>query len=90
MNFWGFTPTLFPHLRTALASFLTAHGQEAKSELLIPTVINTLVTQGRATCQVLRTTASWFGVTYREDRPIVIENVRQLVAQGAYPAKLWP
>ena len=89
MNFWGFTPTLFSHLRTELQQFLQAHGQEEKSELLIPTVIGGLITQGRATCQVLRTTASWFGVTYREDRPIVIESVRQLIANGEYPAKLW-
>ena len=89
MNFWGFTPALFHHLRTELTTFLAAHGQEEKSELLIPNVVNTLVTKGKATCQVLRTASSWFGVTYREDRPIVIESIRQLVAGGEYPAKLW-
>ena len=89
MNFWGFTPTLFGHIRRELAQFLKAHGQEEKSELLIPMIVGSLVTQNRATCQVLRTTASWFGVTYREDRPIVIESVRKLVAAGDYPAQLW-
>ena len=89
MNFWGFTPTLFGQLRRELQQFLKQHGQEEKSELLIPAVVGALVTQNRATCQVLRTTASWFGVTYKEDRPIVIESVRQLVARGEYPEKLW-
>ncbi|MEI6084901.1 MAG: nucleotidyltransferase, partial [Verrucomicrobiota bacterium] len=89
MNFWGFTPTLFQHLRSELEQFLKQRGHEEKSELLIPSVVNTLVTQGRATCQVLRTTSSWFGVTYKEDRPIVVESVRQLIAQGEYPAELW-
>jgi UTP-glucose-1-phosphate uridylyltransferase len=89
MNFWGFTPTLFRHLRFELVKFLQAHGTEEKSELLIPTVVNTLVLEGRVTCQVLRTTSSWFGVTYREDRPIVIEGIRQLIAKGEYPAQLW-
>ena len=89
MNFWGFTPTLFGHLRVELEKFLKAHSHEEKSEMLIPTVVNTLVNDGRVTCQVLRTTSSWFGVTYREDRPIVIEGVRQLIAKGEYPAKLW-
>ncbi|MCG3149997.1 MAG: hypothetical protein PCFJNLEI_03464 [Verrucomicrobiae bacterium] len=89
MNFWGFTPTLFQHLRRELELFLKNHGHEEKSELLIPTVINTLVNQGRAKCQVLRTTSSWFGVTYKEDRPIVVENIRQLIEHGDYPAKLW-
>jgi choline kinase len=89
MNFWGFTPTLFGDLRVELEKFLRAHGHEEKSEMLIPTVVNTLVNDGRASCQVLRTTSSWFGVTYREDRPIVIEGVRQLIAKGEYPEKLW-
>lgn len=89
MNFWGFTPTLFGHLRRELQQFLKQQGQEEKSELLIPMVIGDLVAQNRATCQVLRTAASWFGVTYREDRPIVIENIRKLIAAGEYPASLW-
>jgi UTP-glucose-1-phosphate uridylyltransferase len=89
MNFWGFTPTLFGHLHFELVKFLQAHGTEEKSEMLIPTVVNTLVDEGRVTCQVLRTPSSWFGVTYKEDRPIVIESVRQLIAKGEYPAKLW-
>ncbi len=89
MNFWGFTPTLFGHLHTEFQKFLQAHGQEEKSEFLIPMVVGGLVNQGQATCQILRTTSSWFGVTYREDRPIVIESVRQLVQRGEYPAQLW-
>ena len=89
MNFWGFTPTLFGHIRRELEQFLKLHGQEEKSELLIPMIVGSLINQNRATCQVLRTTASWFGVTYREDRPIVIESVRKLVAAGDYPAQLW-
>ena len=89
MNFWGFTPTLFGHLRREFQQFLKHHGQEEKSELLIPMVVGNLVTQNRATCHVLRTTASWFGVTYREDRPIVIESVLKLVTTGEYPSQLW-
>lgn len=89
MNFWGFTPALFDQLQAALERFLREHGQEEKSELLIPSVINELVTQGRASCRVLRTTSRWFGVTYKEDRPIVIENIRRLIAQGVYPSSLW-
>jgi dTDP-glucose pyrophosphorylase len=89
MNFWGFTPTLFRYLRAELEKFLAAHGSEEKSEMLIPTTVNTLVNDGRATCQVLRTTSSWFGVTYKEDRPIVTEGIRQLIAKGEYPERLW-
>jgi hypothetical protein len=89
MNFWGFTPTLFGHLRIELQNFLRAHGHDEKSELLIPNVINKMVHDGRATCRVLRTTSTWFGVTYKEDRPVVIEGIRKLIAAGQYPERLW-
>lgn len=89
MNFWGFTPTLFGHLRVELEKFLTQHGHEEKSEMLIPTVVNALVNDARARCKVLRTTSTWFGVTYKEDRPLVIEGIRKLIAAGEYPEKLW-
>jgi hypothetical protein len=90
MNLWGFSPTLFGHLRTQFTEFLQQHGREEKSEFYIPAVVNALVESGRERCQVLRSPDSWFGVTYREDRPRVVESIRQLIARGDYPGKLWP
>jgi dTDP-glucose pyrophosphorylase len=89
MNMWGFTPTLFAHLREQLVQFLTRYGQDEKAELYIPTVVNELVNTSKERCRVLRTTDSWFGVTYREDRPFVVEGIRALIAHGGYPRKLW-
>jgi dTDP-glucose pyrophosphorylase len=89
MNMWGFTPTLFGFLREEFTKFLHQHGQAEKSECLIPTVVNHLVTGKHATVQVLPTRSSWFGVTYQEDRPKVQESVRALIQRGEYPAKLW-
>jgi len=89
MNMWGFTPALFSHLREQFAAFLKAKGGEEKSEFYIPTVVNELVKTSAARCRVLRSTDSWFGVTYREDRPRVMESVRALVARGDYPERLW-
>ena len=89
MNFWGFTPALFPQLRVEFEKFLKKAGGEQKSECYIPATVGDLVTSGRAKCQVLRSADSWFGVTYREDRPTVVESIRQLIAKGAYPEKLW-
>jgi hypothetical protein len=89
MNMWGFMPSLFPHLQEQLIQFLKAHGQEEKSELYIPSVVNELVRAHQERCKVLRTTDSWFGVTYREDRPFVVEGIRKLIARGDYPAALW-
>jgi NDP-sugar pyrophosphorylase family protein len=89
MNMWGFTPALFAQLRAQFEAFLRRSGSEPKSECYIPNTVNELVTAGEARVKVLRTSASWFGVTYREDRPQVVESIRQLVARGEYPARLW-
>jgi hypothetical protein len=89
MNLWAFTPTLFGHLRQQFAAFLKAHGQEPTAEFYIPTVVNALVGGGHERCKVLPTPDSWCGVTHREDRPRVIENIRACVACGSYPEKLW-
>ena len=89
LNMWGFTPKLFGQLRGEFVAFLKANSQSEKAECYIPTVVNSLVSAGSAKCRVLRTTDSWFGVTYREDRPRVVESVRALLAQSAYPKKLW-
>jgi len=89
MNFWGFTPAVFGQLRVQFTEFLKKSGQEQKSECYIPATVGELVTAGQAKVKVLRTNDSWFGVTYREDRPRVIESIRQLIARGDYPKKLW-
>ncbi|MFB3132084.1 MAG: nucleotidyltransferase, partial [Rhodothermales bacterium] len=63
--------------------------QKPKSEFLIPTVVSDLIQTGEATVRVLRTSARWFGVTYREDKPFVQKQVQSLVNQGIYPHHLW-
>jgi UTP-glucose-1-phosphate uridylyltransferase len=89
LNTWGFTPAIFEHLRREFSAFLQTRGQDPKAEFFIPTAVNTLVNSGQARVKVLRTPDSWFGITYREDRPRVIESVRRLVARGDYPSRLW-
>lgn len=88
MNFWGFNPAVFPQLRANFTAFLKKSGQEQKSECYIPTTVNELVTAGQAKVKVLRTNDSWFGVTYREDRPRVIESIGKLITSGVYPPNL--
>ena len=89
MNMWGFHPSLFAHLREVLIDFLKEHGHEEKSEFFIPTAVNALVNSGKARLKVLRSSDSWFGVTYREDKPHVAAGIRALTARGDYPAQLW-
>jgi dTDP-glucose pyrophosphorylase len=89
MNFWGFTPRIFPQLEEHFKRFLEAHGVEKNSECYIPRVVNDLVTGGQARVKVLRTQDAWFGVTYREDRPRVVESIKRLISGGKYPERLW-
>lgn len=89
MNMWGFTPAIFGHLRERFAAFLKSHGQEEKTEFIIPSIVNDLVMQRLARVKVLPTQASWFGVTYKEDKPAVAASIRRLITSGDYPEKLW-
>ena len=89
MNVWGFTPDLFDHLRDMFVDFLHKEGDEMKSEYLIPTVINNLIRSGEKDIHVLRTGSKWFGVTYKEDKPFVTEQVQLLVDHGVYPKQLF-
>jgi hypothetical protein len=88
MNMWGFTPAVFPQLRMAFRHFLERNNGQMKAECYIPVTIGDLVAAGQARVKVLRTGDSWFGVTYREDRPRVMENIRGLIRRHAYPEKL--
>ena len=89
MNCWGFTPQLFAELEERFARFLAARGTEMKSEWYIPFVVDELIKEGKADCKVLPTDSRWFGVTYREDKPFVVAEIRKLVDAGEYPAKLF-
>ncbi len=89
MNFFGFTPDYFNQSERIFRDFLNANRENLKAEFYIPTAVNTLVKEGTAEMRILDTTARWFGVTYKEDRPDVVAKIRALVDAGEYPAKLW-
>ena len=89
MNMWGFTPRILDDLERIFGEFLVASGNELKSECFIPLSVGQLIKEQRATCRVLRTDSSWFGVTYQEDKPVVQASIAALVARGDYPADLW-
>ena len=84
MNLFGFTPDYFEESEKLFVDFLKEHGSEMKSEYYIPFAVNTFIARGYAKVRVLKTTAQWFGVTYKEDRPMVVERLRRLYEQGVY------
>ena len=89
MNFWGFTPDFFGHLRAAFLEFLQARGQELKSECYVPFVVDSLIQEGKAEVRVLPTSSKWFGVTYPEDKQVVVDSIKALTENGDYPSPLW-
>ncbi|MBN2235915.1 MAG: NTP transferase domain-containing protein [Bacteroidales bacterium] len=89
MNFWGFTPSFFTFLQEKFASFITENTDNLKAEFYIPSVVNDLIIEKRARTKVLHSNASWFGVTYQEDKAGVMQNIQNLVNSGKYPSKLW-
>ena len=89
MNVWGFTPDLFKHLKAMFIDFLDKEGSEMKSEYLIPTVVNNLIRSGQKQVHVLRTSSKWFGVTYKEDKPFVSQQIQELIDDDTYPKQLF-
>jgi hypothetical protein len=89
MNFWCFHPSIFPFIREEFAVFLGKNLNEPKAEFLIPFVADRFIKSGRGNIKVIPTLAPWFGVTYKEDAPIVKRNLSELVEQNEYPGKLW-
>ncbi|HEY3761504.1 MAG TPA: sugar phosphate nucleotidyltransferase [Verrucomicrobiae bacterium] len=88
MNMWGFDPTIFGPLREQFIAFLKAHAADEKAEFYIPSVVNNLIRHGTKMVKVLSTRSPWFGVTHRDDRPLVVESIRQLIQAGEYPERL--
>ncbi len=89
MNMWGFQPSLFNELEGLFRAFLEKHSTELKSEFYIPFVADELVKAGKAKVNVLTSGDSWFGVTYKEDKPVVQNGLRALVKAGVYPENLF-
>jgi hypothetical protein len=89
MNFWGFTPALVGPFYEKFVEFMNHMSTELKSEYFIPLGINQLIQDKRLDVKVLESSARWFGVTYQEDKPLVISKLRELSATGVYPDNLW-
>lgn len=89
MNMWGFKPSIFGHLEKELRLFLAEYINDPKREFFLPSVVNDLSARGDVGVNVLRNDASWFGVTYKEDRVMAVDRIKALVDAGVYPERLW-
>jgi len=89
MNMWGFKTSLFETLETKFVAFLKTEINKPKSEMYIPSVVFEMIEENKANVKVLKADSPWFGVTYKEDKPIVVDKIRKLIDEGEYPEKLW-
>lgn len=78
MNFWGFSPRFFDRLEAMFAQFLKANEGNIKAEFPIPDAVSAVMASGDAKVRVLPTKSEWFGVTYAEDRPMVVEKLKSV------------
>lgn len=91
MNFWGFTPAIFKDMEEIFAKFLQEHLEEnpLKCEHVIPTAVGTLVKENKCSVKMLSSKDAWFGVTYKEDMPNVMQKIQEMKDAGIYPDQLW-
>lgn len=89
MNFWGFTPKCFEFGGELFDAFLKVNKNNPKAEFFIPYVVNEILRSDKASLEVLKSDAQWFGVTYKEDKGIVEAAIGRLKKQGVYPENLW-
>ena len=89
MNLVGFTPDYFRHSEAYFKEFLKDNIENLRSEFFIPLMVNKVISEGTATMRVLSTSAKWFGVTYKEDKPQLMQKIEELIAEGVYPRNLW-
>ncbi len=91
MNFWGFTPAIFKDMEGIFAKFLQEHLEEnpLKCEHVIPTAVGTLVAENKCSVKMLSSKDAWFGVTYKEDKPTVMQKIQEMKDAGIYPDQLW-
>jgi NDP-sugar pyrophosphorylase family protein len=91
MNMWGFTPAVFPELRSRFRRFLGTQGEtpDESSEFLLPDTVQGMIDDGSARVRVLRHDGRWCGITFPEDRDRARGFIADQVARGAYPERLW-
>lgn len=89
MNFWGLKPSFLPELEKRFAGFLSNLQNPVKQEYLLPSIVGSMLEEGKATVKVLETRDSWFGVTYAEDKQAVIDSMLALIEKGVYQPDLF-
>lgn len=91
MNLWGFTPSFVEEAQRRFAAFLdrTKVENPLKGEYFLPSVVSELIEEKLGRVKVLRSQDKWYGVTYKEDKPVVVDAIQKMTRAGVYPDRLW-
>ncbi len=89
MNFFVFTPAIYPFLENQFRQFLERADLSPKDEFYLPAAVAVMIRRGQAKVEVMHSEDPWMGVTYPEDREFVVARFRKLVEEGFYPRPLW-
>ena len=89
MNYWGFHPCIFSEIEKGLHDFMRANPNNPTAEYYIPNIITDMIASGKMAVRVIPTNDNWFGVTYKEDKPMAVAAINQCIADRIYPKNLW-
>jgi len=89
MNMWAFSPVIFDFTATVFSNFLEGNIQNPTAEFYIPIIVNSLINDEGLNVTLLETESLWYGVTYREDKPLIVSSIKNLTDKGLYPLSLW-
>jgi len=89
MNFWGFRPSIFPKLSIKFTEFMQHYHDQPDAEFYIPSVVDKLIKAGEIKVKVFRSSAQWFGLTYKTDKILAAQRIKQLTESKIYPPQLW-
>ena len=89
MNYWGFHPSIFAEIEKGLHDFMRENPTNPTAEYYIPNIVTNMIVSEQMSVRVIPTDDNWFGVTYKEDKPMAIAAINQCIADGVYPKNLW-
>ena len=89
MNYWGFHPSIFKEIEKGLYKFIKENSSNNTAEYYIPNIITQMIKSKKMKVKVIPTSDNWFGVTYKEDKPIAVSTINKFIKSGIYPNELW-
>ena len=89
MNYWGFHPSIFKEIEYGLHNFIKENSKNPTAEYYIPNIVTDMIVSNKMSVRVIPTNDNWFGVTYKEDKPMAVAEINKYIKSGIYPKNLW-